>query len=558
MGFSIINVVGIIVNINIKIKLLLGIIIGGICCLASPFLWRRNKIKLKEYGKGKKDDKTNDKSSKEEIVKSNSLSSIRKRKSYNNVDDEEKSISSKNDISSDEHTTTSESNDSYTEYSSEKTLSEEKSNDDDSNFGSFDRKFSREELYNGIEKIVGTIALREPIVIYSKPCECELISRFIRYNNSNEALNALDDIFNEGIGQYPKNTSVNDEWGIYNSNDEIFKKKTEREIKYIERIDEAIQQVNELKPGLLSRYKISYIKSVIDEDKEKQHDYEMRKKYEHFKKIKEQSSKYHISTLCYLRDCIEFTYGNDFNDTYYSNYLMNIHNLKKLTEQSYATFMQLYPDQDCLNNAYNLYLTDVMGDPYSLNKDYEMGDKESIIEDDFETFTIKHRESSASNHSRRMSLIPSQMVHTNDIKIPSRRRSSSEGRGFLSTLKENEGFNNVSNDNEYDNNVKSDNENYEKFAAKGKNKGKNSYFHDHNYKGENIEMPESIPEDKEIHSANFSTKKSLHIIEEKYESKETLSNIGLDSSEKQRRESLKSYSEISSSINREQRKSTAM
>ena len=69
---------------------------------------------------------------------------------------------------------------------------------------------------------------------------------------------------------------VNDEWGIYNSDDEIYKKKTEKEIKYIERIDEAIQQVNEMKPGFLSRYRISFIKSIIEEDKEKQHDYEMR------------------------------------------------------------------------------------------------------------------------------------------------------------------------------------------------------------------------------------------------------------------------------------------
>jgi len=69
---------------------------------------------------------------------------------------------------------------------------------------------------------------------------------------------------------------VNDEWGIYNSDDDIYKKKTEKDYKLIERINETIQMVYELKPNIFSRYKITCIKNIIEEDKEKQHDYEMR------------------------------------------------------------------------------------------------------------------------------------------------------------------------------------------------------------------------------------------------------------------------------------------
>lgn len=69
---------------------------------------------------------------------------------------------------------------------------------------------------------------------------------------------------------------VNDEWGIYESDDDIYKKKTEKEYKLMERIEETIQQVVELKPSFISRYKIFYIRTIIEEDKEKQHDYEMR------------------------------------------------------------------------------------------------------------------------------------------------------------------------------------------------------------------------------------------------------------------------------------------
>jgi len=177
IGFSIINVIGIVINISIKIKLILGLIMGGICCVASPLLWKRKKInrekniynkitkkkkiKLREYGKEKKGDITDGQNNKDEIIKSNSLSSMRKRKSYNNVEEEE-SISSKDSEnksnSSDEQTTTSGSNDSYTDTNSENTLSEKKS-DDDSDYWSFDRKFSRDELYNSIEKIGNIIKI---------------------------------------------------------------------------------------------------------------------------------------------------------------------------------------------------------------------------------------------------------------------------------------------------------------------------------------------------------------------------------------------------------------
>eukprot|EP00833_Pecoramyces_ruminatium_P015975 jgi/Orpsp1_1/1190007/evm.model.d7180000076074.1 len=320
LGFSSFNIIGIIIEISINVKLIVSLILGSICALSSPILYRRNKIKrekgifqkitkkkklkLKEYERKKKNDENigNDKIIKE-IEKSNSSSLIRKRKSYNNEEESTSSRTTDNTSNSDEGTTISsndnESNsendtnnqDSTSSGESENTYSENRSDLD--SIDSFKRKLSKDALYESIETIVETIALREPIIVYSRPCECELISRFIRYNNSHEALMALDEIFNEGMSQYPKNSSlrlsycilfwylegcinqVNDEWGIYNSDDDIYKKKTEKDYKLIERINESIQQVYELKPNISSRYKIAYLKNIIEEDKEKQHDYEM-------------------------------------------------------------------------------------------------------------------------------------------------------------------------------------------------------------------------------------------------------------------------------------------
>jgi hypothetical protein len=333
--------IGIVIEFSVEVKLIVGSILGGICALSSPLLWRRSKIKrekgifqritkkknLKQKDNAKYKNFDNNKLKNEDREKetenSNSSSLIRKRKTYNNDEESSSSKETETTSNSDEITTTSSNDKSNSNQissqissskGSESTYSEKSEYD---SIGSFERKLSKEELYESIETIVETIALREPIIVFSHPYECELVSRFIRYNNSPEALRALDEIFNEGMIQYPKNSSlklsycilfwylegrinyVNDEWGIYNSDDDIYKKKTEKDYKLIERINETIQMVYELKPNIFSRYKITCIKNIIEEDKEKQHDYEMRKKFEQFKKIKELSSKYHISTLCY-------------------------------------------------------------------------------------------------------------------------------------------------------------------------------------------------------------------------------------------------------------------
>jgi len=52
--------------------------------------------------------------------------------------------------------------------------------------------------------------------------------------------------------------------------------------------------------------------------------------------------------------------------------------------------------------------------------------------------------------------------------------------------------------------------------------------------------------------------KDSHNIEDNFESRETLSVIGIENTHRHRRGSIKTYSEISSSVNRDQRKSTAL
>jgi len=141
-------------------------------------------------------------------------------------------------------------------------------------------------------------------------------------------------------------------------------------------------------------------------------------------------------------------------------------------------------------------------------------------DENYEQFVMKRKVGSSTGNTRRMSLIPSQMIRANEIKTPRRLLSN----------------NNMS-------------------------EGKNKHSH-HNLMEENTEKHEFIPEDRKVDDdINSSIKKSLNVVDEKSEireSKETMSNIGLDSGDKNRKGSIKSFSEISSSINREQRKNTVM
>jgi len=164
IGFSLINIINIVIAMSIKIRLIVGLILGGLCCLLSPLLWRRNKInkektifnkitkkkklKIKEYERNKKGEKSDNNNNEDEVIKSGSLSLVRKRKSYNNSEEEDNDeIESNSNGSYEESDHTKSSSED-----SEKTYSDNKSDSEYDNF-SFDRKFSKEHLYNSIEKI---------------------------------------------------------------------------------------------------------------------------------------------------------------------------------------------------------------------------------------------------------------------------------------------------------------------------------------------------------------------------------------------------------------------
>ncbi|ORX43141.1 hypothetical protein BCR36DRAFT_146918 [Piromyces finnis] len=132
-------------------------------------------------------------------------------------------------------------------------------------------------------------------------------------------------------------------------------------------------------------------------------------------------------------------------------------------------------------------------------------------DDTYEKFAIKSRNNSnVENTKRRMSLIPSQMVKVNESKIQKLRMS----HNFVNE-RDNQSIVEMSNT-------------------------KNNKFDD---------------------NIDYSFKKNSQLIDEKSESKgskDTISNVGLNNGEKRRKGYNKSYSEISSSVNREQRKSTMM
>jgi len=134
--------------------------------------------------------------------------------------------------------------------------------------------------------------------------------------------------------------------------------------------------------------------------------------------------------------------------------------------------------------------------------------------DDFEIFAMKHRTSIASNHSRRTSLLPSQMIHSNEIKVPRRRLSSSQNSNDGKKMRNNE-FGGLQDIKEYE--------------------------------------TSTIPENEEIDTYYNNTKK-INVADSR-SSKETLSNIGIDNTY---RRNSKTYSEVSSIFNRDQRKNTLL
>jgi len=177
IGFSFFNMIGIVIEFSVEVKLIVGSILGGICALSSPLLWRRSKIKrekgifqritkkknLKQKDNAKYKNFDNNKLKNEDREKetenSNSSSLIRKRKTYNNDEESSSSKETETTSNSDEITTTSSNDKSNSNQissqissskGSESTYSEKSEYD---SIGSFERKLSKEELYESIETI---------------------------------------------------------------------------------------------------------------------------------------------------------------------------------------------------------------------------------------------------------------------------------------------------------------------------------------------------------------------------------------------------------------------
>jgi len=134
----------------------------------------------------------------------------------------------------------------------------------------------------------------------------------------------------------------------------------------------------------------------------------------------------------------------------------------------------------------------------------EVTNDNNQVNDDFESFKMKHRASNTFVNTRRTSLIPSQMIHANENKIPNR------------------------------------------------SERKMSQDSDHKMR------PEYHLKAKPMNEEKYNSKNELKNSQTIGESRETLSAIGIEHTNRHRRGSTKTYSEISSTFNRDQRKNTAL
>ncbi|ORX49604.1 hypothetical protein BCR36DRAFT_370629 [Piromyces finnis] len=258
----------------------------------------------------------------------------------------------------------------YKKYQQKNTINKLKESTSKDELINSHKNLMKKDFYKSIDRITQEVYIKQEIKVFNNYYECEIATRFIRYNRSIEAYQLMKELFKEGMSQFKHEADVYIiAWYYLHSMKKFYKDNNllndyDPELFVI---DQFLNNAMDLKLDIRKKYLIDKAFGYVEIEKREGSVNDNSANIEASFKLEEMKQsviKAHLYGLHEINELFSKLRNstNPKDIITYDQNLIYISKFQNSTKSQYSYILRQFPDEKEILKIYVLFLTDVMND----------------------------------------------------------------------------------------------------------------------------------------------------------------------------------------------------